>query len=341
MVCSWHQRDKGSAGSCRQQRAKQSVQAANVWMQAICEYSACILPPTRPAPGPAGRRSMLADRLLAKGGDYECDRELRTLELLKVRFGEGNLHNAEVMLKVGIGWQERGWAGVFRTASQPASPAPATLPSGYASRRPPCHAAPPAPLLLPLKDLADSKRINANVKSVPNTATPLRRRRQLVNIDGLSATIVSQLFWPTLPQDEFNLPPEVCKKGCLGEASEMLSAGGPWLPSPPARNDGHATGPPSSNPPLSTTLCAVLSTFAMHHAASPALWCAGASHAGHLRCQVPLAQGAAQAAVEAQPGHGAAGAGHWGPEPGVQCEAVLGRAAGAHTPLSAAVLLLM
>ncbi|EFN59544.1 hypothetical protein CHLNCDRAFT_19379, partial [Chlorella variabilis] len=102
-------------------------------------------------------RSMLADRLLAKGGDYECDRELRTLELLKVRFGEGNLHNAEVMLK----------------------------------------------------DLADSKRINANVKSVPNTATPLRRRRQLVNIDGLSATIVSQLFWPTLPQDEFNLPPEV------------------------------------------------------------------------------------------------------------------------------------
>ncbi|KAL4426176.1 hypothetical protein ABPG77_007458 [Micractinium sp. CCAP 211/92] len=101
-------------------------------------------------------RSMLADRLLAKS-DYDCDRELRTLELLKVRFGEGNLHNAEVMLK----------------------------------------------------DLADSKRINANVKSVPNTATPLRRRRSLVDIDGLSATIVSQLFWPQLPTEEFTLPPAV------------------------------------------------------------------------------------------------------------------------------------
>ena len=50
---------------------------------------------------------MLADRLLSKG-DYDCDRELRTLELLKVRFGEANLHNAEVMLKVrGEGSQGR------------------------------------------------------------------------------------------------------------------------------------------------------------------------------------------------------------------------------------------
>lgn len=43
-------------------------------------------------------RAMLADRLLAKN-DFECDRELRTLELLKVRFGESSLHTAEVMLK--------------------------------------------------------------------------------------------------------------------------------------------------------------------------------------------------------------------------------------------------
>lgn len=38
----------------------------------------------------------------------------------------------------------------------------------------------PPPPLAP-QDLADSKRINANVKSVPNTATPLRRRRSLVS----------------------------------------------------------------------------------------------------------------------------------------------------------------
>lgn len=105
-------------------------------------------------------RSMLADRLLARS-DYDCDRELRTLELLKVRFGETSLHNAEVMLK----------------------------------------------------DLADSKRINSNVKSVPDTATPLKKRKQLVGIDNLTATIISQLFWPQLPQEEnFNLPSDIKSK---------------------------------------------------------------------------------------------------------------------------------
>ena len=37
---------------------------------------------------------MLAERLLAKS-DYDCDKEIRTLELLKIRFGENNLLNCE------------------------------------------------------------------------------------------------------------------------------------------------------------------------------------------------------------------------------------------------------
>lgn len=65
------------------------------------------------------------------------------------------------------------------------------------------------------QDLADSKRINANVKSVPNNATPLRRRRSLVDIAPLSATIVSQLFWPALQQEEFALPPEASWAGVV------------------------------------------------------------------------------------------------------------------------------
>ncbi len=40
------------------------------------------------------RRSLLADKLLAKT-DYDCDREIHTLELLKLRFGDANLHNCE------------------------------------------------------------------------------------------------------------------------------------------------------------------------------------------------------------------------------------------------------
>ena len=43
------------------------------------------------------RRSLLADKVLAKT-DYDCDREIRTLELLKLRFGEANLHNCEVCI---------------------------------------------------------------------------------------------------------------------------------------------------------------------------------------------------------------------------------------------------
>ena len=35
------------------------------------------------------------DRLLSKGG-YDCSREIRVLELLKLRFGEGPLHSCEV-----------------------------------------------------------------------------------------------------------------------------------------------------------------------------------------------------------------------------------------------------
>ena len=38
---------------------------------------------------------MLSDKLLSKT-DYNCDREIRSLELLKLRFGEANLHNCEV-----------------------------------------------------------------------------------------------------------------------------------------------------------------------------------------------------------------------------------------------------
>lgn len=46
----------------------------------------------------------------------------------------------------------------------------------------------------------------------------------------------------------------------------------------------------------------------------------GVCHAGHVRRQVPLAQGPAQAAVEAQPGQRAAGADHRGPDARVQRE---------------------
>ena len=47
-------------------------------------------------------RNMLAERLLSKVG-YDVDREMHTLELLKLRFGESSLHKCEVMLKDVLG----------------------------------------------------------------------------------------------------------------------------------------------------------------------------------------------------------------------------------------------
>lgn len=66
---------------------------------------------------------------------------------------------------------------------------------------------PPCPL--PAQDLADSKRINSNVHGVSNDSTPLKKRRELADIGSLTATVVSALFWPQLPQEELKLPREV------------------------------------------------------------------------------------------------------------------------------------
>ncbi|MCO5567286.1 hypothetical protein L7F22_020976 [Adiantum nelumboides] len=43
-------------------------------------------------------RLMLAEKLLSKS-DYDIDRKIRTLELLKLRFGESSMHSCEIMLK--------------------------------------------------------------------------------------------------------------------------------------------------------------------------------------------------------------------------------------------------
>lgn len=106
-------------------------------------------------------RTMLAEKLLAKS-TYDTDREMHALELLKLRFGEGSLHNCEVMLK----------------------------------------------------DFADSKRTNANIKVQPTTGTPSakdRRANDILMHTPVEATIVSSMFWPAFSTDvtDFKLPQEV------------------------------------------------------------------------------------------------------------------------------------
>ncbi|KAF9575664.1 Anaphase-promoting complex subunit 2 [Mortierella alpina] len=82
----------------------------------------------------------LADRLL-QATDFGIEREVRQLELLKLRFGEADLHHCEVMLA----------------------------------------------------DVAESKRVNANIQSL----------RPDINV---SATIASRYYWPTIEDEPLVLP---------------------------------------------------------------------------------------------------------------------------------------
>ncbi|KAF8947358.1 Anaphase-promoting complex subunit 2 [Haplosporangium gracile] len=88
-------------------------------------------------------QAILADRLL-QATDFNVDREIRQLELLKLRFGDTDLHHCEVMLA----------------------------------------------------DIAESKRVNANIQSL---------RPQMT----VSTTIASRYYWPEIEEEEeevFELP---------------------------------------------------------------------------------------------------------------------------------------
>ncbi|KAH8233030.1 hypothetical protein KR026_003362 [Drosophila bipectinata] len=93
-------------------------------------------------------RNLMADRLLAQL-DFNSEKEIRNLELLKIRFGESLLHSCEVMLK----------------------------------------------------DVTDSKRINAHIHGDSN-----RTENQLFDISSL---IVSAQFWPSFNKESLQLPEEL------------------------------------------------------------------------------------------------------------------------------------
>ena len=62
-----------------------------------------------------------------------------------------------------------------------------------------------------LKDLADSKRLNASIKQLPATPNRIGNNPAAPDaaIDNMTATILSELFWPALPQESISMPHEV------------------------------------------------------------------------------------------------------------------------------------
>ncbi|XP_062844719.1 anaphase-promoting complex subunit 2 [Trichomycterus rosablanca] len=98
-------------------------------------------------------KTVLADRLLHQL-NYNTAREIRNVELLKLRFGESHMHYCEVMLK----------------------------------------------------DVADSRRINTNVRE-EEARLPEEERPAIP----LSAMILSSEFWPQLKDEKMELPSAVSK----------------------------------------------------------------------------------------------------------------------------------
>ncbi|XP_039200849.1 anaphase-promoting complex subunit 2 isoform X1 [Crotalus tigris] len=96
-------------------------------------------------------RTLLADRLLHQFS-YSAEREIRNVELLKLRFGEAQMHYCEVMLK----------------------------------------------------DMADSRRINANIRD-EEQKLPEQERPPF----SLVAIILSSEFWPPLKEEKLELPGQI------------------------------------------------------------------------------------------------------------------------------------
>ncbi|MEE6504666.1 hypothetical protein FKM82_005286, partial [Ascaphus truei] len=96
-------------------------------------------------------RTLLADRLLHQFS-YSSEREIRNVELLKLRFGEAQMHYCEVMLK----------------------------------------------------DMADSRRINANIRD-EEEKLPEEERPPF----NLVAVILSSEFWPALKEEKLELPDQI------------------------------------------------------------------------------------------------------------------------------------
>lgn len=101
-------------------------------------------------------KSLLGDRLLSSYS-FNMEKEIRNLELLKLKFGEQNLFACEAMLK----------------------------------------------------DISESKRINANILEQLKQSGVNKISDLVANSNNLKCLILSEQFWPKLKEEKIELPPEL------------------------------------------------------------------------------------------------------------------------------------
>ncbi|XRB12947.1 anaphase-promoting complex subunit 2 [Pseudoscourfieldia marina] len=174
-------------------------------------------------------RDIMANRLLARFG-YAIDRELRSVELLKMRLGESPLRQVEVMLR-DMADSRRVHAGIRAMQSTPGTPTSVRTP-GRAGGTPRTPFGPvtmtPRPVAAPAA-VGDATARSACAQSAALASSNV--------FNSLSATIISHLFWPPIAKSDealIDALPVGVKEGLEAYARRYASLKSPrkirWLP---------------------------------------------------------------------------------------------------------------
>ncbi|CAM6090151.1 unnamed protein product [Calypogeia fissa] len=126
-------------------------------------------------------RVMLAEKLLNKS-DYDTDRNIRTLELLKLRFGENNMHGCEIMLKDVADSKRINTNIKVNKANSEAAPG------------------------TPQMQTRASRSLSGQVGTSGGTGTGAEKDDQELSLDVVDATIISSLFWPPFQAETLKVP---------------------------------------------------------------------------------------------------------------------------------------
>jgi len=139
-------------------------------------------------------RSLLSNRLLSHFS-YDTDKEIRNLELLKLRFGDAPLHQCEVMLK-DIGDSKRINTNLHSFKIEDSAAA--------------------APAAATESDIP-------NDENAPTNATANEANKELSEQPfPVNAIVLSAQFWPQFKEDSLRLPAEVT--GCLDVYTKAFEA---------------------------------------------------------------------------------------------------------------------
>lgn len=157
-------------------------------------------------------RIMLAEKLLSKS-DYDIDREIRTLELLKLRFGENSMHSCEIMLK-DIADSKRINSNIkanksvaspmvrVQTPAFPGGSVAPVVPTVASSSR----TADPGSRLAAFVARARGVFLQAEQTPGGSSNTIGETREKGLSLDVLNATIISSLFWPPFQAETIKVP---------------------------------------------------------------------------------------------------------------------------------------